>query len=67
ILVAAASPAIPDPLVAQLAVGGRLVIPVGDTERQTLIRIIKTPGGLVREDHEECVFVKLIGRHGWES
>jgi protein-L-isoaspartate(D-aspartate) O-methyltransferase len=67
ILVAAASPGIPDPLVAQLAIGGRLVIPVGDTEQQTLIRIIKTSSGVIREDHEECVFVKLIGRHGWES
>lgn len=67
ILVAAASPGIPDPLVAQLAVGGRLLIPVGDAEQQTLIRVIKTPDGAIREDHGGCVFVKLIGRHGWES
>ena len=67
ILVAAASPGIPDPLVAQLAIGGRLVIPVGDAEQQTLIRIIKTSSGVIREDHGGCVFVKLIGRHGWDS
>lgn len=67
ILVAAAGPSIPDPLVAQLAVGGRLVIPVGDAEQQILVRITKTPDGVIREEHGGCVFVKLIGRHGWES
>ena len=67
ILVAAGGPEIPEPLVAQLATGGRLVIPVGDTERQTLVRVIKTETGAVREDHGLCQFVKLIGRHGWPS
>ncbi|HVG21584.1 MAG TPA: protein-L-isoaspartate(D-aspartate) O-methyltransferase [Blastocatellia bacterium] len=67
ILVAAGGPDIPDPLVAQLALGGRLVIPVGDTEQQTLVRVIKTEGGVLREDHGACVFVKLIGRYGWPS
>ena len=67
ILVAAGSPEVPEPLVAQLAVGGRLVIPIGDAEHQTLVRIIKTEGGVVRENHEACVFVKLIGRYGWPS
>ena len=67
ILVAAGGPEIPEPLVAQLATGGRLVIPVGDTERQTLIRVIKTETGRVVEEHGLCQFVKLIGRHGWPS
>lgn len=67
ILVAAGGPDVPDPLVAQLAIGGRLVIPVGDTEQQTLVRVIKTEAGVVREDHGACVFVKLIGRYGWPS
>lgn len=67
ILVAAGSPEIPEPLVAQLALGGRLVIPVGDTEQQTLVRVIKKETGVIREDHGGCVFVKLIGRHGWPS
>jgi protein-L-isoaspartate(D-aspartate) O-methyltransferase len=67
ILVAAGSPDIPEPLVAQLKVGGRLVLPVGTTDQQTLVRIIKTEDGVVRENHEYCVFVKLIGRHGWKS
>ena len=65
ILVAAGSPDIPEPLVAQLAVGGRLVIPVGDEEQQMLIRIIRTEDGLIREEQGPCAFVKLIGRHGW--
>lgn len=67
IVVAAGSPDVPEPLVAQLAVGGRLVIPIGDAERQTLVRVIKTESGIVRENHDACVFVKLIGRHGWPN
>jgi protein-L-isoaspartate(D-aspartate) O-methyltransferase len=67
ILVAAGSPEVPEPLVAQLAVGGRLVIPIGNAEHQTLVRVIKTEKGVVRENHEACVFVKLIGRYGWPS
>lgn len=67
ILVAAGSPEVPEPFVAQLAVGGRLVIPIGDPEHQTLVRVLKTEKGIVRENHEACVFVKLIGRFGWPS
>lgn len=67
ILVAAGSPEVPEPFVAQLAVGGRLVIPIGDAEHQTLVRVLKTEKGIVRENHEACVFVKLIGRFGWPS
>lgn len=67
VVVAAGSPDVPEPLVAQLAVGGRLVIPIGDAEHQTLVRVIKTESGIVRENHDACVFVKLIGRHGWQN
>ena len=67
IVVAAGSPEVPGPLVAQLAVGGRLVIPVGGAEHQTLVRVIRTEDGVVRENHDACVFVKLIGRYGWPS
>ncbi|HET9529358.1 MAG TPA: protein-L-isoaspartate(D-aspartate) O-methyltransferase, partial [Blastocatellia bacterium] len=49
ILVAAGGPEVPTPLVAQLGPGGRLVIPVGDTEQQVLVRVIKTDRGLIRE------------------
>jgi protein-L-isoaspartate(D-aspartate) O-methyltransferase len=65
ILVSAAAPAIPPPLVEQLAEGGRLVIPVGDSERQSMLRIVKRAGGLARESLLTCRFVPLLGRHGW--
>ena len=67
ILVAAGGPEIPEPLVQQLAIGGRLVIPVGETEQQSLVRVIRTETGIEREDHGACVFVKLIGRYGWPA
>lgn len=67
VVVAAGSPEVPEPLVAQLAIGGRLVIPIGDAEHQTLVRIIRTESGVVRENHDACVFVKLIGRYGWPA
>jgi protein-L-isoaspartate(D-aspartate) O-methyltransferase len=68
ILVAAGGPGIPEPLVAQLKVGGRLVVPVGQTrEAQRLIRIIKTETATKQEDHGPCAFVPLIGQHGWTT
>jgi protein-L-isoaspartate(D-aspartate) O-methyltransferase len=68
ILVTAGAPEIPDTLVAQLAVGGSLVLPVGDQFSQTLVRIVKQQdGSCTIEDSIGCRFVKLIGRHGWES
>ena len=67
ILVTAGSPQVPPPLVDQLAMGGRLVIPVGDRYTQTLTRVRRTPDGLKHEYLGGCRFVKLIGRHGWEA
>ncbi|HEY6334014.1 MAG TPA: protein-L-isoaspartate(D-aspartate) O-methyltransferase [Blastocatellia bacterium] len=67
ILVAAGGPTIPEPLTAQLGIGGRLVIPVGDAEEQSLVRITRTEAGIVREDFGRCSFVKLIGRHAWPN
>ncbi len=68
ILVAAGGPRVPDPLVAQLKVGGRLVVPIGETrESQRLVRVIKTATGSTKEDHGACAFVPLIGQHGWQS
>ncbi len=66
ILVTAGAPATPSPLAQQLKPGGRLVIPEGDLHMQTLIRYTKN-GELVRESLMQCMFVPLIGRHGWES
>ncbi len=66
ILVAAGGPKVPEPLIAQLKVGGRLVIPVGETrESQRLMRVIKTASGNKIEEHGPCQFVPLIGQHGW--
>jgi protein-L-isoaspartate(D-aspartate) O-methyltransferase len=67
ILVTAGSPQVPPPLVDQLAMGGRLVIPVGDRYSQTLTRVRRTPDGLKHEYLGGCRFVKLIGRHGWQA
>jgi protein-L-isoaspartate(D-aspartate) O-methyltransferase len=68
ILVAAGGPKIPDPLIAQLGVGGRLVIPIGETrESQKLVRLIKTETSHKVEEHGPCQFVPLIGQHGWEK
>lgn len=67
ILVAAASPEIPDPLKRQLTIGGRLVLPVGpDARRQSLLRIRRTEdGSYAEEDLGDAVFVPLIGAAGW--
>jgi len=66
ILVAAGGPNIPEPLIAQLKVGGRLVVPVGESrESQRLVRVFKTDSGRREEDHGGCAFVPLIGQHGW--
>src|SRR5438045_5013739 len=55
ILVAAGGPAIPEPLVAQLKIGGRLVIPIGETrESQKLVRVIKGDNGNKIEEHGSC-------------
>ena len=67
IIVAAGAPDIPQPLLDQLAMDGRLVIPVGDAYVQDLIRVTKTEEGINREDLGGCRFVKLIGRYGWET
>ncbi|OPY05956.1 MAG: Protein-L-isoaspartate O-methyltransferase [Syntrophaceae bacterium PtaB.Bin038] len=69
ILVAAGSPSIPRTLVEQLAVGGRLVIPVGGRFSQNLIklkRLSEDPGDVKKEDLGGCRFVSLIGEHGWK-
>jgi protein-L-isoaspartate(D-aspartate) O-methyltransferase len=66
ILVAAGGPTVPEPLVAQLKIGGRLVVPVGESrESQRLVRVIKKETGQTKEDHGACAFVPLIGQHGW--
>jgi len=65
ILVAAAAPAVPPPLTAQLAEGGRLIIPVGESDKQMLMRIRKRDGEVMQEKLFACQFVPLLGRYGW--
>lgn len=68
ILVAAGGPEVPEPLLAQLTLGGRLVIPVGETRAaQRLIRVTRTEKGYEQEDHGACAFVPLIGHYGWSN
>jgi protein-L-isoaspartate(D-aspartate) O-methyltransferase len=68
ILVAAGGPHVPEPLLAQLKQGGRLVLPVGEKrDAQVLVRAIKTDKGITYEDHGACAFVPLIGHHGWSQ
>jgi len=67
ILVTAGAPQLPRPLLEQLAPGGRLVLPMGEDELQTLVRIRRGPDGLVEEYFGECRFVKLLGSYGWEE
>jgi protein-L-isoaspartate(D-aspartate) O-methyltransferase len=67
ITVTAGAPDIPQPLIDQLAVGGRLVIPVGDALVQDLMRVTRTKEGIKRENLGGCRFVKLIGKYGWDE
>src|SRR5690349_6426513 len=67
ILVAAAAPAAPQPLLAQLAEGGRMIIPVGDAENQELQLIEKRAGKLSAKMLEGCRFVPLVGYHAWQK
>jgi protein-L-isoaspartate(D-aspartate) O-methyltransferase len=67
IIVTAGSPDIPQPLVDQLPVGGRLVIPVGDRYTQSLLRIVRHKTGLEKQDLGGCRFVNLVGKHGWQA
>ena len=67
IIVTAAAPDVPASLVDQLAIGGRLVIPVGDRLSQVLTRITKRADGAITEKSIPCVFVPLIGAFGWKE
>ena len=67
IVVAAGAPNVPEALLAQLADGGRLVIPVGDEGSQTLIRITRQGASFLREDLGDVRFVPLVGAGGWSG
>ncbi len=65
ILVTAGAPRIPRALVEQLALGGRLVIPVGRRTIQQLISVTRQDDGLKLRRHGQCRFVPLIGEEAW--
>jgi len=67
ILVAAAAPAIPRPLLAQLAEGGRMILPLGGVEHQELQLIGKRGDAFPTKMLEGCRFVPLVGYHGWQE
>ncbi|OQY42790.1 MAG: protein-L-isoaspartate O-methyltransferase [Desulfobacteraceae bacterium 4572_87] len=67
IMVTAGSPGIPEPLLDQLAEGGRLVIPIGNRTTQELKRITRKNGKYIQENLGGCRFVNLIGLHGWKE
>jgi protein-L-isoaspartate(D-aspartate) O-methyltransferase len=67
IIITAATPSVPKPLIEQLAEGGRLVAPVGGRDIQELIRLRKTDGFLSEERHGGVRFVPLIGECGWSG
>ncbi|MDF1536777.1 MAG: protein-L-isoaspartate(D-aspartate) O-methyltransferase [bacterium] len=68
ILVTAGAPWVPEPLTEQLKPGGILVIPVGSNSLQELTRVTKGEDGTLREERlGSCVFVRLVGKHGWEA
>lgn len=65
ILVAAAAPDVPRPLMDQLAPGGRMLVPVGSREVQRLLLVTRTDDGFAEEEITACAFVPLLGRFGW--
>jgi protein-L-isoaspartate(D-aspartate) O-methyltransferase len=68
IVVSAASPSVPPALIDQLAVGGRLIIPVGDPGEQVLQLLVKLPdGGTSLRTLEGCRFVPMIGQQGFAA
>jgi len=67
ILVTAGAPEVPEPLVEQLADGGRLVVPVGPRETQVLKIVQRRGDRTFAHELKGACFVPLIGRHGWET
>ena len=67
ILVAAASPELPPPLVDQLRLGGHIVIPIGTRDAQQLMLVTRTEDGLEWDDLGPCRFVPLLGRYGIDA
>ena len=68
IVVTAGAPVVPDDLVQQLNVNGRLVVPVGDNEKQEMVRILKVRENEYEEErYRNFKFVPLVGKKGWKE
>ena len=67
IIVTAGAPKIPEPLLDQLAEGGRMVIPIGNRYGQDLIKVTRMNNVFKERNLGGCRFVDLIGAHGWEE
>lgn len=65
VIVTAGAPQVPEALVRQLAVGGRMVLPVGSQYSQELLKITRDTDGLRTTTLGGCRFVKLVGEQGW--
>jgi protein-L-isoaspartate(D-aspartate) O-methyltransferase len=67
ILVAAAAPSLPKPLMEQLSEGGRFIGPIGTEDHQQLVLVTRHGDEYTTEYRESCRFVPLLGRHGWRE
>lgn len=67
IIVTAGAPVVPSALTDQLAENGILIIPVGNRERQVMMRITKKNGELMKEEFDHFAFVPLLGKEGWKN
>jgi protein-L-isoaspartate(D-aspartate) O-methyltransferase len=67
IIVTAATPDIPPPLIDQMADGGRLVAPAGSRDLQQLIRLTRRGSRVDREEFGGVMFVPLLGKYGWQD
>ncbi|MCX8491906.1 MAG: protein-L-isoaspartate(D-aspartate) O-methyltransferase [Cyclobacteriaceae bacterium] len=65
ILVTAGAPVVPNALIDQLAEGGIMIIPVGDRDKQMMLKITKRNGKITKEEFDNFAFVPLLGEQGW--
>jgi protein-L-isoaspartate(D-aspartate) O-methyltransferase len=67
IIVTAGAPVVPQALIDQLSIGGRMIIPTGDKSQQDLVIYEKTVQGITQHTAAQVVFVPLIGNQGWQE
>ena len=67
ILVTAGGPSVPPPLFEQLGPGGRMVLPLGDIDAQTMTVVENVGGTMKLTPHGECKFVRLVGKYAWQA